>query len=260
MEEPVTQVIAVSNQKGGVAKTTTALTVAAQLAKLGQSVLAIDLDPQANMSMGLGINLGPGDLCSYDVLVDDRPLEAAWTATPHKKLPKLLVVPASRRLARAERELFGQVGFDGILREKIEETNPFDWVVIDCPPSLGVLTMNALVAANKVLVPVQCEYFSVSGLASLLDLVKVVKKRRNPDLVLNILPTLFDRRNGICRGVLKDLKSRFSQQLSEVVIDVDTRLREAAARGHPITIFAPRSRASRQYGKLTEELLSHVEN
>lgn len=255
----MTRVIAVSNQKGGVAKTTTALTVASQLAKLGQSVLAIDLDPQGNMSLGLGVTPKPGDLTIYDALVDDRPLEAAWVSTPHEPLKTLKLVPANRKLARAERELYGQVGFDAILKEKIDEVGPFDWVVLDCPPSLGVLTMNALVASNRVLVPVQCEFFSISGLASLLDLVKVVKKRRNPGLELKVLPTLYDRRNGICRGVLKELKSRFAQQISGVVIDVDTRLREAAAKGHPISLFAPRSRASKQYGNLTKELMSQGE-
>lgn len=254
-------VLAISNQKGGVAKTTSALTIAAQFAKSGKRVLAIDLDSQANLTLGLGLGSKIRDRSSQtilDVLLEDCLLSEAFCKTKHKGLETLTLIPANRRLARAETELKGQVGFDALLRDQLAELEDFDCVVLDCPPSLGVLTMNALVAADRVLVPVQCEFFSISGLASLLDLVKVVKKRRNEALQLTILPTLYDRRNRICRDLLAELRKRFQEQLSGVVIDVDTRLREAAADGRPISLFAPKSRANKQYASLAKELLVYA--
>ena len=253
-------VIAVSNQKGGVAKTTTALTVAAHFASMGQRVLAVDLDPQANLTLGLGLRGEDAEgITAYEVLASDQALSAAARVTRHEALPQLRVVPANRRLARAERELYGEIGFEDILRERIVDCDA-DVIILDCPPSLGVLTTNALVAADTVLVPVQTEYFSVVGLASLLDLIRVVRKRRNPELRVKILPTLYDRRNGICRDVLEGLRARFEDELAGVVIEVDTRLREASATGRPINLYAPRSRANRQYESLTRELLIYAKN
>lgn len=255
----MTRIIAVSNQKGGVAKTTTALTLAAHLAGLGERVLAIDLDPQANLTMGLGVGRdGSTPAGTFEVLVEGLALGEAALPVPSDESGRFFLVPATRRLAKAERELAGEPGFDRILSSQLDVLSGFDAVVLDCPPSLGVLTTNALVASDLCLIPVQCEYFSAMGLASLLEVIEVVRRRCNPRLSWQVLPTLYDRRNGICKGVLAQLQKRFEGRMAGVVIDVDTRLREASARGRPISSFAPRSRANRQYQDLAKELLCHA--
>jgi chromosome partitioning protein len=255
-------VLAVSNQKGGVAKTTTAVSLAAEVARRGQRVLALDLDPQSNLTLAFGLDPdGFAGRSCYDLLARPRATVAELAVPVAKRgLETLRVVPSEVRLAQAEKELYGEVGFDELLRRKLEVADEdFDLVVLDCPPSLGLLTVNALAAAHMVVVPVQCEFFSAKGVVRLLELVTVVRERRNPDLAVTIVPTLYDARNNICRAVLGELKRQFKGELSKVAIGVDTRLREAAAAGLPIALYAPRSRASLAYGELAEEVLAHAQ-
>jgi chromosome partitioning protein len=249
-------VIAVANQKGGVGKTTTCSSLAAALAQDGRRTLAIDLDPQANLAIGLGLEADLPGPSTHDVLTAKNVgLEQAARPSPLKGLERLRVVPAGARLAQAEAELLGQVGFDEVLKARLRAVEQgFDAVVIDCPPSLGALTINALGAADLVVVPVQCEFFSARGVAKLLDLVDLVRERRNPRLQVRLVPTLYDQRNGICKQVLAELRKELGKDVSPVAIGVDTRIREAQARGVPVTIYAPTSRAAQAYRELARDL------
>ena len=248
------RVIAVANQKGGVGKTTTALSLAASLAQSGQRVLAIDMDPQENLGMGLGLE-GLEGPCLYDVLARKTPLAEAAVRSPHEGLEHLWIVQAGPRLAQAEAELFGQIGFDEVLKSRLRaDAGRWDVVVLDCPPSLGALTINAMSAADMALVPVQCEFFSARGVVKLLDVVEVVRERRNPNLLLRVVPTLYDQRNNICRAVLAELRKEFGDEVAQATIGVDTRVREAQAHGLPISVYAPRSRASLAYEALACEV------
>jgi chromosome partitioning protein len=248
------RVIAVANQKGGVGKTTTALSLAACLAQNGQRVLAIDLDPQENLTMGVGLEGVEGPTL-FEVLTQKISLSEAAHPSPHQGLETLSVVPAGPRLAQAEAELFGQIGFDEVLKTRLRgEAEDWDVVILDCPPSLGALTINAMSAADMALVPVQCEFFSARGVVKLLDVVEVVRERRNPNLALRVVPTLYDRRNNICRAVLAELRKEFGAEVSQVTIGIDTRVRESQAHGLPISVYAPRSRASLAYEALACEV------
>ncbi len=249
------QVIAVSNQKGGVGKTSTALSVAAELAKRGRRVVVIDLDPQENLSLGLRVEVPDEGPTAYEALTTRIGLEQASYPVAPPALATLRVVPAGPRLARAEGELLGQVGFDEVLKHKLRAAqDAFEVAVLDCPPSLGPLTINAVGAADLVLVPVQCEFFSARGVVKLLEVVELVRERRKPDLQVRVVPTLVDRRNNICRAVLAELERSFPGEVSEVAIGVDTRMRESQARGQPICLYAPRSRSARAYAQLTTEI------
>lgn len=249
-------IIAVANQKGGVGKTTTSMSVASSLAKGGSRVLLVDMDPQGNLTMGIGIEPEPGRTL-YELLTSVSDPSDMTHATPHTGLETLRVIPAGPCLARAEGELLGQVGFDEILKHKLRaESDVWDFVVIDCPPSLGALTINAIGAADLVLAPVQCEFFSARGVVKLFEVVQLVRQRRNPRLLFSLVPTLFDKRNNICRAVLAELRKEFGDEVSSVVVSVDTRMREAQARGRPICIDSPRSRSAVAYRALAKELQS----
>lgn len=249
-------VIAVANQKGGVAKTTTCQSLAAAFAQQGRRVLAVDLDPQANLAIGFSIDAEPATASTYEVLTTRGvSLEQAALPAPIRGLERLAVVPAGARLAQAEAELLGQVGFDEVLKHRLRAAaGSFDLALIDCPPSLGALTINALGAADLVIVPVQCEFFSARGVVKLLDLVDLVRERRNPSLAVRLVPTLYDQRNGICKQVLGELRREFGDEVSQVAVGVDTRVREAQARGLPVTTYAPGARASEAYRALARDV------
>jgi len=250
------RVITISNQKGGVAKTTTAISLAAALAEAGKRVLAIDLDPQANLTVGLGVEPESLARSVYHVLVGECGAEAAIVPT---STPGLSLLPADITLAGAEKRLYGEIGFDETLKARLRpivEQGLFDAAVIDCPPSLGLLTINAITIAETVLVPVQCEFFSARGLGQLLEIADAVRERRNPGLLLRILPTLFDGRNKISKQIFSEMQRAFPRNMLESVIGVDTRLRESAAAGKPITTFDPASRAAAEYRALARELMA----
>jgi chromosome partitioning protein len=254
-------VIAVANQKGGVAKTTTCQSLAAAFAQQGRRVLAVDLDPQANLAIGFSIDAEPATASTYEVLTTRGvSLEQAALPAPIRGLERLAVVPAGARLAQAEAELLGQVGFDEVLKHRLRAAaGSFDVALIDCPPSLGALTINALGAADLVIVPVQCEFFSARGVVKLLDLVDLVRERRNPSLAVRLVPTLYDQRNGICKQVLGELRREFGDEVSQVAVGVDTRVREAQARGLPVTTYAPAARASEAYRELARDVSALLE-
>ena len=250
-------VVAVANQKGGVAKTTTALSVAASLAREGKRVLAVDLDPQGNLSMGAGLSpdLPPPSLA--EVLTTRMAVAEAAREVPWRELAGLHVLPAGTRLAQAEAELYGQPGFDEVLKAKLRAAaGRWDVAVLDCPPSLGPLTVNALGAADLVLTPVQCEFFSARGVARLLDVVELVRERRNPELAMRLVPVLFDPRNRISKLVLDELREQFGPSVSAITVGIDTKVRESQAQGKPLAVAAPRSRAGEAYAALGRELVA----
>ena len=250
-------VIAVTNQKGGVGKTTTALAIAAELALSGQRVLAVDLDPQGNLGMGLGVAEDDG-ASAYEVLSEQSTLAEASRPVPAPGLERLKLVPAGPRLARAESELVGQIGFDELLKRALAAHGEADVAVLDCPPSLGALTINAVGAADLVVSPVQCEFFSARGVVKLVEIVELVRNRRNPDLRFLVVPTLYDKRNNICRAVLAELRRSFGHEVSQTTVGIDTRVRESQAKGLPVGLYAPRCRAAKAYRDLADEVRARL--
>jgi len=249
-----TRVVAIANQKGGVGKTTTAVNLGAALAELNQRVLVVDLDPQGNATTGLGVNARNLALSLYDVLIHDAPLEDAVEPTAVRNL---FLVPAIIDLAGAEIELVPLISRELRLRKALEPLlEDFDLVLIDCPPSLGLLTINGLAAATEVLVPIQCEYYALEGLDQLLRNVQLVRNALNPSLALSaIVLTMFDGRTRLAEQVADDVRSHFSDLVCRAVIPRAVRLSEAPSYGQPITIFDPSSRGAIAYRDLAKEVL-----
>ena len=244
-------VLAVSNQKGGVGKTTTAISLAAALVEKGSRVLLVDLDPQGNATSGLGVGKEQSQSV-YGVLVRDEPLEQAVQPTV---LAGLDLLPSAMEMAGAEVELVPLMAREFRLREAIRDQKGYDTILIDCPPSLGLLTVNALVAADAVLVPVQCEYYALEGLAQLLATIDAVRSRLNATLeVLAIVLTMEDRRNRLSMQVTEEVIRHFPQLVARVRIPRAVRLAEAPSHGQPITMYDPGSRAAQAYGDLAQEL------
>ncbi len=250
---PLPRVIAVANQKGGVGKTTTAVNLGACLAELGYRVLVCDLDPQANASTGLGIN--PRNIASsmYDVVLNDLPLEDCIEPT---SVRNLFVAPASLDLAGAEIELVPAFSRELRLRRALEAViDDYDFVLIDCPPSLGLLTVNGLAAANEVIVPVQCEYYALEGLGQLLKNVSLVQKNLNPRLELSaIICVMYDARTNLSGQVVREVRAHFGSKVCQDVVPRTVRLSEAPSFGQPIIAFAPTSRGAIAYRQLAKEV------
>jgi chromosome partitioning protein len=246
-------ILAISNQKGGVGKTTTSINLAAALAQAGERVLLVDLDPQGNATSGLGVDVddSPG---SYALLMGTASLEDVVCTS---SLDGLHVAPATRALVGAEVELVGRDGRDRALRKALGPARAaYDWVLIDCPPSLGLLTVNALVAADRVLIPVQAEYYAIEGLSQLLQTMSVVRDGPNPDLVREgLVVTMYDQRNNLCREVALQLKELFGDEVFSTPIPRNVRLGEAPSFGRAIVDYAPRSSGARSYTAVAEELL-----
>jgi chromosome partitioning protein len=259
-----TRVMVVANQKGGVGKTTTAVNVAAALAQLGQRVLVLDLDPQGNASTALGVEHPRGVPSTYDALVDGEALQDLTTTSPD--LPGLQVVPATIDLAGAEIELVSVVARETRLRKAIDAhplvgtaaqlgDDRLDYVFVDCPPSLGLLTLNALVAGDEMLIPIQAEYYALEGLGQLLDTVEMVKAHLNPRLVVStILVTMYDGRTRLASGVAQEVRAHFGDQVLRTSIPRSVRVSEAPSYGQTVMTYDPASPGALSYLEAAREM------
>jgi chromosome partitioning protein len=254
VEGPTPRIIAIANQKGGVGKTTTAVNLGTALAAIGKSVLIIDLDPQANATTGIGIRHRGAEVTSYDVLISDASIEAAVLPTI---VPGLEIVPTSVHLSGAEVELVGVADREYRLRNKLRDrAERYDYVFIDCPPALGLLTLNALVAADAVLVPLQCEYYALEGMSHLVRTIERVKRNLNPDLeIQGVVLTMFDQRNNLCGMVADDVRGFFGDKVYETIIPRNVRVSEAPSHGKPVLLYDLNCAGSRAYAHLASEVL-----
>jgi chromosome partitioning protein len=250
---PLPRVLAIANQKGGVGKTTTAVNLGASLAELGYRVLVIDLDPQGNATTGLGVNARNLDSSVYDVILHDLPIEDCIEPT---NLRNLFLVPATIDLAGAEIELVPVFSRELRLKRAIATVlDDFDFVLIDCPPSLGLLTVNALAAAYEVAVPIQCEYYALEGLGQLLSNIERVRANLNPDLsVTTIIMTMYDARTRLAEQVVEEVRRHFGERVCRSVVPRTVRLSEAPSFGQPIIVFDPTSRGATAYRELAKEV------
>lgn len=249
-------VITVCNQKGGVAKTTTCLSLGACLAELGFSVLLIDLDPQAHLSLSLGFKPEQLHRTGSDAMLANTSL---LSVSRESAVPGLDIVPANQQLALVDKILYSRKSYEFFLKQRLETLNQdlYDYVLIDCAPAFGTLTLNALTAADLLLIPIQCEYYAAKSLRSVLELTRVIRQKTNPGLNYQLLITMYDRRNRICRVIRDQLQSSLSPVLCNTIIEVDTKLRECPAYTQPITQYAPDTRGAEQYRALAKELLRY---
>jgi len=249
-------ILAMSNEKGGVAKTTSTLSLGAALAEMNYRVLLIDLDPQANLSLALGLETGESIVTTANVLIENVSLKSAIRKTEIKNLD---LVPSSFRIETAEQFLPMRTHYLGTLRAALEaEPLNYDYLLLDCPPALGAITLNALSAANLLIIPTQAEYFSAYALRNMMGTIRRVRQEENPSLAYRILVTLLDRRNRTHRNIFEQLQNTFGQGVFTSVIEVDTKLRESPIAGVPITHYRPNSRGSQQYRVLAQELIEYV--
>ena len=252
-------IIAIANEKGGVAKTTTVVSLAGALLQAGHEVLVIDLDTQANLTLALGLTPSKVRRSISDVLLNSVSLLSVSRET---SVPGIDLVPSNADMGLAERFLPVRQNYETILYNTLHN-NPglsaYQFILIDCPPSLGAVTTNALTAADYVIAPTQPEYFSAYGLRSLMAAIRRVRSQNNPTLAYFILVTMMDRRNRIHRTLLEQLQATFREGLLSTVIEVDTKLRESTVAGLPITHYSPKSRSALQYAALAQELVAHVQ-
>ena len=252
--EVLSRIIAVANQKGGVGKTTTSVNLSACLAHIGKKVLLIDTDPQGNATSGVGVNKGDVQKCIYDILIDDADVHEVIRKT---KVENLDIIPATISLAGAEIELVSTISREVRMKHAIQEVKDrYDYIIIDCPPSLGLLTINALTASDSILIPVQCEYYALEGLSQLLSTIRLVQKHLNESLTIDgVLLTMFDARTNLGIQVIDEVKKYFQDKVYRTIIPRNVRLSEAPSHGEPIIIYDARSRGAEVYLELAKEVV-----
>ena len=254
----MSKIIAVVNQKGGVGKTTTSVNVSAVLAKKGKKVLLIDSDPQGNATSGVGINKDV-EKSIYDVIINDVDIEETIIES---RVKNLFVCPSNINLAGAEVELVSMMSREQRLKQSIEKIiNGYNYIIIDCPPSLGLITINAFTAANSLLIPIQCEYYALEGVGQLMNTINLIKKQLNKDLYIEgVVLTMHDARTNLSMQVIKEVKAYFKNNVYKTIIPRNVKLSEAPSYGMPITTYALNSKGARCYEKLTNELLRSKRN
>ncbi|MGI6151302.1 MAG: ParA family protein [Christensenellales bacterium] len=247
------KIVAVANQKGGVGKTTTAINLSACLALAGVPVLLVDLDPQANATSGLGLSKSR-ETSIYDVLINERPVKEVAASS---NIPKLDVLPGNIALAGAEVEMVGLMARERLLKTALDEViDDYKFIIIDCPPSLGLLTLNALTAADSIIVPIQCEYFALEGLSQLMNTVTQVKKHLNPQLEIEgVVLTMYDVRTKLSNQVVNEVKKFFKAKVYRSIVPRTIRLGEAPSYGMPVVAYAPSSSGAKAYQSLAKEVL-----
>ena len=253
------KVISVANQKGGVGKTTTTINLSTLIAKKGKKVLMIDADPQGNASSGVGIDRDDIELSIYDVLIDEIEFDNVVKKTNIKNLE---ICPSNINLAGAEVELVSVMSREHRLKEKLDKIKDnYDFIIIDCPPSLGLITLNAFTASDSVLIPVQCEYYALEGLGQLLNTINLVKKHLNKNLEIEgALLTMYDVRTNLSDQVVKEVKNYFNDKVYKNVIPRNVKLSEAPSYGMPISVYDPRSKGAKSYEKFVKEFLKKNES
>lgn len=252
----MSKIIAIANQKGGVGKTTTSVNLSACLASLGKKVLLVDIDPQGNTTSGLGINKADVSNCIYDVLINEVHPKDAMVDT---NVPNLKIIPATIQLAGAEIELVPTISREHRLKKSLQQIkNQFDYIIIDCPPSLGILTINSLTAADSVLIPIQCEYYALEGLSQLLNTVRLVQKHLNTSLQIEgVLLTMLDARTNLGIQVIEEVKKYFQQKVYQTIIPRNVRLSEAPSHGQAIITYDPKSKGAEVYLELAKEVIMY---
>ena len=249
------KIIAIVNQKGGVGKTTTTVNLCAAIAKKGKKVLLIDDDPQGNATSGVGVNKDQ-EKSTYDVIINETPIKEAIVESSVKKL---FICPSNINLAGAEVELVPMIARESKLKIALEDIkNEFDYIIIDCPPSLGLLTINALTAADALIIPIQCEYYALEGVGQLMNTINVIKRQLNKNLYIEgVVLTMNDARTNLSNQVISEVRKYFKDNVYKTIIPRNVKLSEAPSYGMPITTYAPLSKGARCYEKLAQEVIKN---
>ncbi|MFN2297456.1 MAG: ParA family protein [Anaerolineales bacterium] len=250
----MTTIVAIANEKGGVAKTTSALSIGAALVERGHEILLVDLDPQANLTLAMGIQPDQARHSVADLLLGNT---SPMGVSRETNVPGLDLIPASGEMLLVERFLYVRQKYEHLLRKALAKANMYDMVLLDCPPSLGALTINALTAAQLLVIPTQCEYFSAHALREMLDLIRNIRQRSNPSLRYRVLITMLGRTR-VHKTLQEQIRSAFGNAVFATAVENDTKLRECPVVGIPITQYAPESRAAVQYRALAQELEEYV--